>query len=806
MPELTASPVAPFLELRAAAAAAPVGDGGPDTCEALTGALDEALVELATGIGSDVAVVALGGYGRREQCIWSDVDVMVLHAREDPEPLVRELLYPLWDAGLKVGHAVRTVAQSRSAALDDFATLTSLLSGRHVAGDPALFSELTGILTEVVRTRPLVPALAARERERRRAEPFPVMAADLKEGRGALRTHQGFWWERRRAELLGLPVVPETAPERRARAVLLKVRNALHAVSAKASDRFVVDLRAPAAGWLGNDVATVAGELVEAFEIGDRLADRRWPDVHIEQDTLVGFGRRIFASVRSRFASSSVEAVPSDGVLAVALAAAGRTQGAWLGTDEREVIRTAPVRPWTASDRQAFVELLSAGPRGRSVFGQLEELGWVAREFPEWEAVATAPQLAPFHDHPVGAHLWRAVAEMRRLVEEPGEPGRIAAELGSTEELYLAAFFHDIGKARGGEHAAVGAELTERFLRRHGYGAATTGVVTDVVRHHLVLSETATRRDIDSPAVIDAVASAVGDLRRLDVLYLVTIADLRATGTTMWNSWRAELLARLYRRVRSALEAGGAVPATPDVDVVVAVADGEIDRGRILEHVAAMPEDYLATTPPTEVVRHVEVADGLDGPGVVVPDPDDPTRVLVAGRDRRGFLLSVTRAFTANGLMILDARLRTRADGIALDTFHVFDDRTGETVTSERWDRVAADLVASLEGGGDLRPRIRERVAAYQPGGPDGTTTVKVGREGRFVVVEVRARDRVGLLAEIVEALHGEGLDIFVARIDTMGEEARDTFYVRRVGGVPILLDEELAALRRRLEDRLAAR
>ena len=802
---MTVSPAALFLAARAAAVKAPIGDGGPDTCVALTEALDEVLVGLASGAGSDLAVVAVGGYGRSEQCIWSDVDVMILHRRDDPEPLVRALLYPLWDAGLKVGHAVRTVDQCRTAALDDLETLTSLLSARLVAGDAGVFEELIGMLGDLVRSRPLTPALVAQERARRRTDPYPVMAADLKEGRGGLRTHQGFWWERRRATLLGLPVLPLTDEERRARAVLLRIRNALHAVAGKASDRFVVDLREPAAAWLGSDVATVAGELVGALEVGDRLADRRWPDLHTEQDPMVGFGRRILASVKSRFTSPQGQAAPADRVLAMAVAAAGRTEGAWLETAEQEAIRSASSDRWTASDRKAFVELLSAGPRGRTVFGQLVELGWVEREFPEFEAVATAPQLAPFHDHPVGAHLWRTVAEMRSLVEGGGTPGRIAGDLGSTEELYLAAFFHDIGKARGGDHATVGAELTEGFLRRHGYGAATIGVVVDAVRHHLLLSETATRRDIDAPAVIDEVAGAVGDLRRLDVLYLVTIADLRATGTRAWNSWRAELLSRLYRRVRSALEAGGAAPATPDVEAIVAAVGEGVDRRSIEEHVAAMPDDYLETTPPAEIRHHVEVADALDVPGLVVPDRTDPTRVLVAGRDRRGFLLSVTRAFTVNGVRVLDARLRTRADGIALDSFHVVDDRTGDPVPPERWDRVTADLIASLEGRRDLLPPIAERVEAYRPprsGGP--ATTVRVGRQGRFTVVEVRARDRVGLLAEIVEALYGEGLDIFVARIDTVGDEARDVFYTRRVGGIPILLDEELSALRRRLEDRLA--
>ncbi len=791
-----------FTEFRASLVEAPVGDGGVDVCEALTSLLDAAVEELASDLGGGAAVVAVGGYGRREQCLWSDLDVMVLHAGDDPEPLVRSVLYPLWDAHLAVGHAVRTVAECRAAAVDDFETLTSLLSARLVAGDQGLYDDLIATLTDLVRHRPLTPDLVTRERERRAREPYPVMAADLKESRGALRTHQGFWWERRRAQLVGFATHDPSVEETDARRVLLQARNALHAVSGRAMDRYVVDLREAAAAWLRTDVYELSARLMHALERGDRLADRWWPDLHTEHDPLVGFGRRLFGRVRSRFGPDA-DGTPADSVLEVAVRAAGRRSGVSLHPREEELIRHAEPATWTAADRAAFVKLLAAGERGRAVFGLLEDLGWVDRELPEWGPVATAPQLAPFHDHPVGAHLWRTAAEMRNLIEDHGPVGQVAAELGDTEELFLAAFFHDIGKARDGDHSEIGAELTSGFLRRHGFGAATSGVVVDVVRHHLLLSETATRRDIDDPAVIDEVAAVVGDLRRLQVLYLVTIADLRATGTTMWNSWRATLLRRLYERVREALEAGGAVPATPNVDSVLAVCDAHQDRRAVEEHVAAMPSDYLATSSPTEVLWHLQVADTLDGPAAVVPDPQDPGRVLVAGRDRAGFLVAVTRAFTSHGVAVLDARLRTRADGVALDTFHVVDDRTGDPVPPGRWPKVAADLVDGLEGRRDLAVASRRRTESYRPRRPMARAAVSVRREGRYTIVEVRAPDRVGLLAEIVEALYLEGLDIHLARIDTMGGEARDVFFTRRVGGIPILVEEELAALRRRLEDRL---
>lgn len=287
------------------------------------------------------------------------------------------------------------------------------------------------------------------------------------------------------------------------------------------------------------------------------------------------FKPRILGSIRSRFSSPDQQPEDDDSVLVVAVRAASRTEGARFTRHEEEAIRAGASREWTATDRNALVTLLSGGARGRTIFGRLEEFGWMDREFPEWGPVATAPQLAPFHDHPVGAHLWRAAAEMHALVEGGGETREVADEVGSSEELVLAAFLHDIGKARGGNHAEVGAGLSAQFLRRVGYGPATRAVVVEAVRLHLLLSETATRRDTADLEVIDELVTKVGDVRQLHVLYLLTIADLRATGTTMWSQWRADLIRTLYGRVLEAIEAAAAL------STVLALVDNNCCRSQL---------------------------------------------------------------------------------------------------------------------------------------------------------------------------------------------------------------------------------
>lgn len=792
------SAVDDFLTLREKIAVGPVGDGGPDTCEKLTSALDEAIRELAAPLeGDEVAVVAVGGYGRREQCLWSDVDVMLLHAGGDLDRLTRTVLYPLWDANLKVGHSVRTVAECASAARDRFETLTSLLSGRLVAGTPALWGPYEAMLARLVRGRPLTQQLVSQERGRRELEPYPMMAADVKSGRGGLRTLQGLWWQRRRAELVDLRIPEISQEEERASASLLRVRNGLHASAGRPVDRFVVDLRKPAASWLGTDVHDLAAEMCAALQIGDRLADEQWPDIHAERDPLTRLGRRVIRTIRSSLAGDRERADP--GPVGVAAVAAARTTGVRFSAAEVETMQSGAATTWNDAERDALLRLLASGDRGRVAFGVLERHGWVERAFPEWEPVSAAPQLAPFHDHPVGAHLWRTVVEMLELLDDD-DPivAATTADRSADDDLLLAAFLHDIGKGRGGDHSAVGAELAAGFLDRAGFDGATTAVVSAVVLHHLLLSETAMRRDIDDAEVVAEVARRVGNLRTLQLLYLLTIADSRATGATVWTDWKAALVNRLFASVAGLLESGESPAVQPDVDAIVADV-AEFPPELVRDHLAAMPGAYVDTVAARDVERHLRAVARLEEAAVIDGSAGD---VVVIGRDRTGFLLGVTRVFAANGIGVRGARLWTRADGVAIDLFEVVDDRTEQPITADRWHSVEAALVDTLTGTIDVRQKVRERSQAYR--GSSGEVRVRAlpSETDRHTVIEVRSPDRVGLLADIMEAFYAEGLDVYLAVLNTRGREASDVFHVRRLG-VPIRVAEELEALCGRVRDRI---
>ena len=421
---------------------------------------------------------------------------------------------------------------------------------------------------------------------------------------------------------------------------------------------------------------------------------------------------------------------------------------------------------------------------------------------PEWDVVATLPQLEPFHQHPVAAHLWRTVAEMQAVLSDTGPLGDVGLELDDPRLLRLAAFLHDIGKGHGGEHAKVGAEIAATFAKRMGMDAETTDLLVGAVNHHLLLPLTATRRDLADPAVIDSVAAEVGSIELLQVLYLLTIADSRATGPSMWNDWKASLLRTLF--LRCAARFGAEEPAVTTGGAtrqeVLARSGGAIDE--MAAHLDAMPDDYLRSLSVEEVLWHLELVSELAGAsnlGVRVGEPIDT--VVVVGPSQPGFRRTVAAVFAANGVDVLEARLFGRSDGLVVDSFRVRDDRTGGTVPGERWDRVRVDVEAGLLGQLDTDDRVAIRAAAYpipEVSRPRPSARISTDPATGDLVVVVKCSDRIGRLAEILGVLDGCGLEIRLAKLDSREGEVIDTFHV---GPGPSMADLDLPGLEHRISE-----
>lgn len=740
----TAGPLRAFLELRESLRSGRIGQGGSDVCGELTSSLDGAVREVASGwAGSGLAVVAIGGYGRSELSPYSDVDLMLLHATEDPSAAAAALFRPLWDAGLRLGHAVRTIGEAAGAARERFDTFTTLLTSRLVTGDQELFDLLLAQVASLTRARPLRRHLVTDERDRRRRDPYLAMAVDVKAGRGGLRTLHAFEWERRREALIGRFSPEPVEEESVAREALLMVRNALHATTGRPHDVFSFDLRDSVARWLDSNVYEVSENLVGALQTVDHLATRRWPELVEERDRAT---RRFWNRLR--------------------------------GSGERPIPEKAP-------SAKELAGLLRSGEQGRLTMERMREAGHLEHLLPEWEVVRAAPQLAPFHEHPVEAHLWRTVDVMQDLVEGgDGHYSAIAGQIAAPDVLTFAAFLHDVGKGRDGDHAVVGATIARAFCDRIGCPPEVSALVEGAVRHHLLLSETATRRDLDDPAVVAQVAETVGGIRLLQVLYLLTVADSRATGSAMWGKWKATLVRTLFVRCAAYFEADrgvGSMGGTSRDQVTDAVAPGD-DRA-VRAHLDAMPEEYLRSTSTDEVLWHLELIEGMGATSSLGIRPGEAaSTAVVVGPSRPEFRRLVAESFAANGIDVLEARLASRTDGIIVDTFRVRDDRTPEPVPPARWEQVRVDVEAALAGELDPRSKVAARAEVYSSAAPavlEPEVSVAFDEASELGVVTIRCSDRIGRLAEVLSVLHDCGLEIRLAKIDSRGGEVVDSFHVQ---------------------------
>ena len=720
----------------------------------ITAAVDSLILEIVQGRNtSGWAVVAVGGFGRSEMCLHSDIDVMLLG--EVPSDAVRQVLYPLWDTGLKVGHSVRTVKEALTAASESIETLCSLLTTRAITGDPEPVVDLERQLTGLLRKhRPLPEVLAGEERALRSKEPFFLQAMDVKSGRGGLRSIHRDDWMRIRARMLGASAASDALAAERA--TLLAVRNGLHATQGRGVERLAVELRGTVAAWLGQEPFDMCNTLYRAARAVDDHVLARWPDTAPPgHDPVARVGKRLVSAVRLRRQAAAGDSATPLPMALRHLDRPGEIQDSGKGAGR-----------WTSRDRAALVELLAAGTTGWTVFRRLG--AWGREVIPELARVESLPQDAVFHSHPVDSHLWRTVDEVVYLTGGGSEWCTAHADdLGSIDELLLAAWLHDIGKGRSGDHSQVGASLAKEILARFGYNSRTVALVSRAVAHHLLLPTVAARRDLDDPDVIRSTASLIDDPDLLSVLAVLSVADARATGPSVWSDWSESLLQTLVARLTE--ELGGAAYGQ---------ADDALDPA-LAEHVSNMPPGYLhrfgvelardhlelATPPPSDAEMRI----------AVIGDDAIPT-VLAVARDRPGLLAMVAGVLALHGLNVLEARIATRSDGVAIDTFRVEDSLREKRVEPADWDQVRADLSAAAQGEMELASRLAAKASAYAPAPVEGRVNLEVVNDvWRFTV---RGADRVGLLHDLAHELTAAGVGIQMAKVTTRGQEIIDVFSV----------------------------
>ncbi|MEU9831211.1 [protein-PII] uridylyltransferase [Streptosporangium sp. NPDC048047] len=711
------------------------------------------------GAFEGVALVAVGSLGRGELAPGSDLDLVLLHdGRQDVARVADRLWYPVWDAGVGLDHSVRTVEEAAAVARDDLKAVLGLIQARHVAGDP----ELTRAAREAVLADWRADARRRlgelREASEGRAEACGELAfllePDLKDARGGLRDVQAM------QAVAAAWVAPAPGPRsREAYELLLDVRHALHLVTARGADRLVLQEQDAVAGTLGLlDAEALMRRLAEAGRTVAHALDATWRAADRLLTGPAPRGRRPLADGvvehGGEVALARGVSPRTDPVLVLRAAAAAAQAGLPLAPAAVTALAAQsppmPV-PWPPAARDALVALLGAGRAAVPVWEELDQAGVLVRLLPDWEWVRHRPQRNPVHRYTVDRHLIETAAAAAAHTRDVSRP----------DLLLIAALLHDVGKGWPGDHSATGAVVARDIGARIGLPPADVAVLERVVRHHLLLPETATRRDLDDPVTISRVAGAVGSREVLELLAALAVADGAATGPAAWNAWKASLVADLVRRTRSVL-AGAQPPPAPTLSAERA-----------------------------SLARHDGCAVRVGGGAVTVVAPD-----------RAGLLWRAAGVLAAHR-MVVRAASAASAGGTAVIEFAVVPEYGSppDPATLE------ADLRLVLAGRLDIEERLARRARSMRPSRvPVAPPRVALldDASATATVIEVRAHDRPGLLWRIGRAFGDCGLDVRAARVETLGAEAVDVFYVVDRAGRPLtdavqrvqVRDQVLAALR----------
>jgi len=840
---------------------------------------------------SPVALVALGGYGRGELSPWSDVDVMFLfptktkpaEAKPLQEHLSNEILYILWDCGLKVGHSTRTLDEAFEEARREIQSKTAMLEARRVAGSEKLYDTYAQAYRSYYASENPKDYIAARldDQANRRGKYGNTVfnqEPDIKNGVGGLRDYQNAVWMAR--VKLDIQAIDELATQNYLRAddlaafqkaydFLLRVRNELHFMSARATDVMSLDNQPKIAENLGYTEPEMLPRVEHFMQDYYRAAQTIFRVSKLVEDRLaLSIGRNGTGDKRSfresLLATRFTRAKRIDGFV---------LRGRELAAEKPEVFKDDPVRlirvfrhlqtldatldfhladrirtslnlltPQVARSSDAnvsFRAIMAEAGAVHPILAKMHELGVLGKFIPEFDGLTCLVQHEYYHRYTADVHTLNAIRELDRIYTE-AEPITLKyrAALHETTDaslLYLTLLLHDIGKSEGIRgHAESGVRLSTPLLERFGVAAADRELILFVIKNHLAMARFWQKRDVDDPSTAAAFAELVGDAERLQHLYVHTFCDARATAADLWNSYKDTLHTTLYRSTFERLKLGDAFDARLQekkkmtLQELIEKTIPGISSDEINAHFGLLPDRYFIHTDSAEIALHIQMvnrllrsittADSVGSLRPIIEWKDDINRSLtvvnVVTWDRAGLYYKLAGAFSVAGLSILGSKVISRTDHIAIDTFYVVEPGRGPVQSASAQEKFAKTIEEALVANRDLMPDIMaqaKKIAATRYlSTASGETlhssfppTVDVYHELSMqrTIVEVQARDQIGLLYRLARTISDHGFDISFARIGTERGVAIDTFYIEGANHEPIETPERLHALRDALNE-----
>ena len=798
-----------------------------------------------------LALAAVGGYGRGQMAPFSDVDIVFITPwKQTPwgEQVIETLLYLLWDLGLKVGNATRSLDDVIRIARSDMTVRTAFLEARFVWGDQPLFDEANArFRKEVVAgtARAFVAEkLAEREaRHQRMGDSRYVVEPNLKEGKGGLRDLHALFWIGKYlhqvhsvAELVdkGLLTADELRQFRRAESFLWSVRIMLHHITGRAEERLTFDVQRELAARLAYAnrdsmsaverfmrhyflMAKSVGDLTGLFlaHLDESTARLAWlPTLTRRPARLKGFTLR-----RGQIGVPNDEFFKADPVHLLEIFALADSQGLAIhplamraAARDAQLIDERVRRDKTAN--ALFLEVLTSPRDPETVLRWMNEAGVFGRFVPDFGRVVAQMQYDMYHHYTVDEHTIRAIGLLARI--ERGElksdhslSSAIIHQLINRRVLHVAVLLHDIAKGRGGDHSLLGADIARRLCPRLGLSKEETETVAWLVEHHLLMSRTAFKRDLSDFKTILDFAEAVASPERLRLLLILTVVDIRAVGPGVWNGWKAQLLRELYDSAEEVLRLGH--KQTGRATRIAAKQAGLRDalgwpEHRFATYARRFADSYWVAEASDVLTANAALVEGAGDAPLAIACTPDPARgttlVAIYATDHPGLFYRIAGAISLAGGNIFDARIHTTRDGMAIDNFVVLDPLGRPFVEPAQLARLRRSIEDVLSGRIRLadklaaRPLARRKAELFRV---EPRVLIDNKASNRYTVIEVNASDRPALLYALTNGLFQQKLTIHSAHIATYGEKATDTFYVTDLTGAKIDNPVRLKAIEKRL-------
>jgi [protein-PII] uridylyltransferase len=807
------------------------------------------------------AIIALGGYGREEQCIHSDVDLLFLFKKKVPreaENLIQEIIYPLWDIGLDVGYATRSLKECLALAGKDFEVLTPMLDARFVCGWSLIYTNLLDEFREKIiakKSRNIINWLVENNEMRHAhfGDSAYLLEPNLKEGQGGLRDYHTMLWiariaynvkEPRDLEYLGLLSHEEFQALNRSIAFIWNVRNRIHYFCGRKCDQLHFENQVKLARSL-NYKKKNGQEPVERFmgELHGRMEALK--QQHLVFLHELGFDKKRKRKRKSQKKSAveglevikwgilnfgGPEAIVKRPELLMKIFEESAHLKIPLSAEAKRLVKEFSHlvnKTYRTSEPvvKSFERILVAPVPKFNVLNEMINTGFLEKFIPEFRGIRNRIQYDEYHLYPVDKHLLRTVQTVKKFGtarDNSLEPlcQKIYRNLKRKKLLLWAALLHDIGKGESEEdHSAKGAEIVKNILTQKGLKPADIETVIFLVQEHLLLVKTATRRDIHDEETAISCARKIKDIERLKMLYLLTVADSIATGPMAWNDWTATLLRDFFLKTLNVLEKGELATAQA-VEVVeqkkkeaVRSARNPGAKERIKALMGVMSPRYLLYMPAPEIKRHIKLYDDLSSGDsgfiwLIEHSADANTRsVTICAQDRPGLISKIAGVFTLNNIDILDVQVFTWRNKIALDNFKV-KPPPDPILEDEKWNRTARDLGAALSDQLDLTAALKKKVRVYRHANAGlnkkpHQVTVDNTSSSFFTIIEVFTYDFPGLLFSVTDALYRCDLNIWIAKIATKADQVVDVFYVRDVNGQKVDLPDQVTRIKAAIIERL---